>query len=91
MDTIGKTTIGAVFCDHTAWQWTQRNGTENDKDPRVRRMVPTLAELKARRVSGEGATRAGSMENRRLDQGLEAAFKWGKGGEGVSSNQISPI
>lgn len=54
-------------------------------------MVPTLAELKARRVSGEGATRAGSMENRRLDQGLEAAFKWGKGGEGVSSNQISPI
>lgn len=54
-------------------------------------MLPTLAELKAGRVSGIGATRTGSMEDRRQDQGLEAAFKWSKGGVGASSNQMSAI
>lgn len=41
-----------------------------------------LLEFRAGRVCGRGATRAGSVENRRPGQDLETGFRWGKGGEG---------
>lgn len=48
-----------------------------------------LLELGAGRAHGGGVTRAGSVENRGLKQGLETAFRCGKGEEAASSNQIS--
>lgn len=49
------------------------------QEPRkwFQQLVPL--EFQAGRVRGRGVTRTGSVESRRLGQGLETGFRWGKG------------